>query len=203
MLTFDPKEHRYYWHGAEVISVTKALDGMVDYTYVTDVDRDWGSLVHRETINLDLGLKTLDDYKEPLRARMVAWQAFKEDFNMSFEPNEIEVRVYHRLYRYAGTADRVKPGLIVDIKSGALNHVCGYQLSGYTEAYKDEHRIGFMRRMGVQLKKDGTYDVKPYRDPRDFHLFLNQLSKARKENGRGLGRKENSRLEPKRKSISN
>lgn len=192
MLTFNKEEHKYFWNNKQVQSVTQILDGLVDYSHATEIDMKWGQLVHEATEDIDRGIRTLDSFKEPMDARMGAWVAFKKDYGFEFYEHQIEVKLYHTLYGYAGTADRIKPRLTIDIKSGALNDVCGYQLSGYSECDIRLWKEGTMKRMvdygpiermGVQLKADGTYKVRMYRAKSDFTKFLEQLGKRRKENG--------------------
>lgn len=180
MLSYNAVCHKYFWDGREVPSVTTILSRLVNYKHVTNYDREFGTLVHKYTEYLDLCLMKLDDFRAPMLARMQAWEAFKKDFNIRFFKKQIEVRLYHRLYGYAGTCDRVWPGLVIDIKTGELTDVHGLQMAAYAEAHAQLTGNMVKMRMGVQLRDDGTYRVRKYVGSSDFRKFLSELSKYKR-----------------------
>ena len=80
---------------------------------------------------------------------------------------EAESKVYHKILRYAGTADL--PCLLgetlmcIDFKTTAsiVGMLTRVQLEAYSRAY-ESHGIKFGGKAIVQLSKDGTYKMESY-----------------------------------------
>jgi len=193
MLEFTEETHRYEWDGKWVVSVTQALEPLNDYGGIPD----WimrqaaarGTAVHLITEYYDNGM--LGDYPDELEPYLAAWEKFLAE--TEFEIEQVENRVYHPLYQFAGCIDRVgsfpqikkQPKAILDIKTTAkLMPQAGPQLAAYLEAYnltnKEEPAT---QRWVCQLKDDGSYILKQHKDKADLSTFLSCLNITRwKEN---------------------
>lgn len=186
MLTFDAEAHRYFWNDQQVPGVTTILSPLTDFSAVDpDVMRrasKFGTAVHHLCELEDLG-EDLSGYEvdASLLPYLQAWKRFTGEWNSQW--TEVEKRVFHPALRYAGTLDRVgtlvQPGeplhrrhaAMVDIKtSTSLYPAVGPQLAAYARAH-DPLTGSSLRRYAVQLKGDGTYVCKEYRDADDFATF--------------------------------
>jgi hypothetical protein len=200
VLAFDPATHTYRVDGAPVTSVTQYLEdaGLTpDYSVVAPT-----VLQHaRERgIHIDACCDLLDaddlDWRSVHPEAMPyveAWLAFRE--HEGFTPIASQVPLYHPTYGYAGTTDvvGVLPGsrpTIVERKTTAKMaatyalQTAGYGLEGLWYAPPGggvlspvpwEHPV----RLGVQLKRDGSYVLVPYDDPEDYAAFLGVVALGR------------------------
>jgi hypothetical protein len=179
VLTFDEASHTYQFGGQLVPGVTSILAPLTDFSKVPpgvlQAASNFGKAVHLACELDDLG--TLDEAAlDPALAPYLAgWRKFSADHAVSWD--QIEQPVYHATLRYAGTPDRF--GLVngvrtvVDIKSTAqLYPAVGPQLAAYANAMAEPFAI----RIAVQLKADGTYVAKPYKDPTDWPVFASLLT---------------------------
>lgn len=182
VLTFDEATHTYRFGGQVVPGVTSILKPLTNYdsvpASVLDAASQFGKAVHRACELDDLGEldeATLDDALLPY---LQAWRKFSADYAVKWEV--IETPMYHQVLRYAGTADRIGKvkGLsaVVDIKTTyELMPTNGPQLAAYAALH--DPQMGFLlNRIGVQLKADGTYVAKPYKDPSDWPVFASLLT---------------------------
>jgi hypothetical protein len=200
VLSFDPATHEYRVNGDLVPSVTQLLDdaGMTpDYSLVPQP-----VLQHaRERgIHVDLCCDLLD--ADDLDWRSVhpealpyveAWLAFRE--HEGFTPVASQVPVFHPTYGYAGTVDAVGtlPGarpVIVERKTTAKMaatyalQTAGYGLDGMWYAPPGGGVLAPVPwerpvRLGVQLRRDGSYLLVPYDDPEDLAAFLGVVALGR------------------------
>jgi len=199
-LTFEPTTHEYRIDGHLVPSVTQLLDnaGLTpDYSLVSP-----GILQHaRERgIHVDQACDLLD--QDDLDWRSVnpeahgfveAWLRFKE--HEGFRPLVSQLPLFHPTYTYAGTADAVGllPGarpVIVERKATArMAATYALQTAGYAQdgMYYAPPGGGVLApvpwerplRLGVQLKRDGSYVLVPYTDPEDLAAFLGVVALGR------------------------
>ncbi len=178
-LTFDEASHTYYFGGQLVPGVTSILTPLTDFSRVPpavlEAASNFGKAVHLACELDDLG--TLDEASlDPaLAPYLAAWRKFSDDHQVQWDL--IEQPVYHATMRYAGTPDRF--GLVngvrtvVDIKSTAqLYPAVGPQLAAYAQAKMEP----YAQRIAVQLKADGTYVPKTYKDPTDWPVFASLLT---------------------------
>lgn len=190
MLAFDAATHRYSWEGKPVPGVTSVL-APLSSMHMVDPDllqaaSAFGTAVHLACELDDLGQLDERDLDPALVPYLAGWRLFSKDWQVQW--NGIEEQVYHPKLRYAGTLDRrgtvIQPGrntveaAIVDIKSGSsLYPSVGPQLAAYSNAVCDGkgEALGYLR-LAVQLKDDGTYVAKKYRDATDFALFASLLT---------------------------
>jgi hypothetical protein len=191
MLIFDPIHHVYTLEGRRIPNVTSIMTPIVDYSripaQVLEAAADRGNYVHKmcemylwETLEED-GLP--DMYKPYL-------EAFKKFMaETGFIAEQIEERVYHKSLFYAGTLDLggILPGrgrggdkrALIDIKTTfKLMASVGPQTAAYADAWashrpKSEH---FEERYGLQLKKDGSYKLQPFKSVNDSNIFRSCLA---------------------------
>lgn len=178
-LTFDEASHTYQFAGQVVPGVTSILSPLTDFSRVPpavlEAASNFGKAVHRACELDDLGELDEEALDPALKPYLDGWRKFSAEHAVKWE--QIEQPVYHATMRYAGTPDRF--GLVngvrtvVDIKSTAqLYPGVGPQLAAYANAIMEPFAI----RIAVQLKADGTYVAKPYKDPTDWPVFASLLT---------------------------
>jgi hypothetical protein len=185
-LTFNEEKHQYAFQGKPVPGVTTALQVLGGYAgipkHILDNAARRGTAVHRATELYDdgtLDYSTLDDEIYPY---LTAWEQFLHDKKP--EIIEVETVVYHPKFGYAGTLDR---GLILDGERGILDikscvemqRSTGPQTAAYLAARNErieDKKLHYKKRWGLQLKKDGTYEIHPYKDAGDLNVFLSCLT---------------------------
>ena len=200
VLSFTAAGHEYRVDGTLVPSVTQLLDdaGLTpDYSVVPVA-----VLEHARTrgIHIDQCCDLLDaddlDWRSvhPEAAPYVeAWLRFRE--YEGFTPLAAQVPLYHPAYGYAGTADclGVLPGgrpVIVERKATAkMSPTYALQTAGYAVdgMYYAPPGGGVLApvpwerpaRVGVHLKRNGSYDLVPYEDPEDLSAFLGVVALGR------------------------
>lgn len=174
-LTFDSALHRYELDGQEVPSVTRVLkdEGFIDTTWFTEWARTRGIYVHRIIewhVKGELDPSTIDD---ALQGYLCAWVQFIKD--TGFISLLTERPFASALYSFAGTADCVGSlggeESIIDIKAGSLSPATSLQLAAYEILHG-----GRSKRFALQLKEDGKYSLKEFKDRSDRGIFLSALS---------------------------
>lgn len=189
MLTFDEAAHRYFWNGSPVPNVTRALAPLVDYSMVPaetlETARQKGVAVHKM---VELHCKgTLDEANLPewMRPVLAFWKQFVAE--TGFELIAAEKRVFHPMYRYAGTLDlrcvltksKFKGHGIIDVKRSFLTgKTIGFQTAAYAAAddAANERPEKIQWRGALRLREDTPYRFKPYEDRNDFNAFLTCLA---------------------------
>ncbi len=194
-LRFHPENHTYTKNGVLVPNVTRALEVLDVYAGIPQAILERaaaiGQAVHIATElddRGDLDEASVDDAYWPY---LDAWREFRADHD--YFANVIEEKVFHPKLWYAGTLDREGPlfgeDALIDVKTvNTLMPSTGPQLAAYLEARNWGRSDKIKRRYAVQLKEDGTYTVKEYRDRCDFGVFQACLTvynwKANTTNGR-------------------
>lgn len=184
LLRFDPVTHTYTYAGVVWPSVTQLLGlfKLVDFSMVDPVvleeKRRLGTIVHRGAELLDK--QTLDEDHFNLKfpeavPYLHAYRRFREIED--FEPEDNELRLYSKKWRYAGTLDRqgIFKGLptIIDLKcSWEIYPSNGPQTAGYALAFEELFGTKIKRRFALQLKPTGHYELKEYKSPQDLQDFL-------------------------------
>ena len=173
-LAFDERTHIYKLNGIQIPSVTMimrplsaAYYGGIDENILATAAKR-GKDVHNAIENW---LKFQVDDIPPENESY--YQAFKSWWDEK-KPKRIESegRVYHKILRYAGTADLLcmlddptVGGLLygIDFKTSAqiVEMLVRVQLEAYERAYQS-HGIGFDAKAVVHLRKDGTWEMKTF-----------------------------------------
>ena len=178
------EQHQYFWHGRRVAGVTSVLSSLGLYPgaqFFTEESRQRGTAVH-----LAVQLWLEDDLDESsvssvVRPYLDAAVSFLNHALGSDRRGAIEKRVFSEPHLYAGTldlhAETFGEDSVIDWKSGAISDVTGLQLAAYDTALGGGKR---RRRIGVQLRPDGTYRMQTFADPTDYPRWLNALGLYRR-----------------------
>ena len=175
MITFDPETHAYTIDGQPVPSVTTILQdmGFINCDFFTEYGRERGKLVHRIIhwhITGELDEATIDP---ELQGYLDAWGAFTAD--TGFVSLETEKPLGSALHRFCGTPDHIGKlnghDVVLDAKTGVIAPWAGIQLAGY-EILKGRP----LKRFALQLKEDGKYSLKEFKDRQDRGVFLSALA---------------------------
>lgn len=187
VLTFDPDTHTYRFGGTVVPGVTSLLQSLHSFAGVPldvlEEAQHRGSNVHTMTHLIDID--DLDDERlkaelPEVRAYMPAYLRFLSDCTPNW--SSIEVPVFHRNLRYAGTPDRIGEltyqgarvrGAVIDIKTSVASHPCwSLQLAAYAQAAG----IPAARKFSLQLRNDETYRLKEWTDPDAWPAFVSLIT---------------------------
>lgn len=187
VLTFDSASHTYRFGGTVVPGVTSLLQSLHSFANVPldvlEEAQHRGSNVHTMThlIDIDdLDDARLKDELPEVRAYMPAYLRFLSDCTPNYIA--IEVPVYHRNLRYAGTPDRIGEfsyqgarikGAVIDIKTSVASHPCwGLQCAAYAQAAG----IPAARRFSLQLRNDGSYRLLEWTSHDDWPAFVSLIT---------------------------
>jgi predicted RecB family endonuclease len=165
LLKFDPVEHKYTDEHGELPSVTTILKAMghIKTGFYAPGAAEFGTRVHEATELIDtLGLTPLE-FPEELYQRLRAWESFLETSKAKVV--EVEKKVMHSLYRYAGGVDRIATidGIryVLDIKSGGPAAWHQYQVAAYAMAVEDMTAEPIKAAGIVYLKDTGKFRFGP------------------------------------------
>ena len=182
-ITFTRENHEYRVGGLKVPNVTRILESQESYEgikpSVLEYASDRGTKVHQATEIYDEGDLDEDSLDEALWGYVAAWKLFRADTGV--EIKAAEIIVYSARYGYAGMIDRLvnlngEDG-VLDIKCvAALSPVTALQTVAYAEALRTDRRQRLLNRYALQLRKDGTYHLKRYKDRGDLSAFLSALT---------------------------
>ncbi len=174
-ISFDEASHTYTDPdtGLIVPSVTTVLSAMSGPSFYADNgSRELGTLMHRMFEKLDKGTLIPAFYTDPLHQQFLFhYRMFLLDYPI-LKFTGIEQRIYHKEFRYAGTADRVGVGgfkpLIADIKTGTTMVNANLQTAAYAMALFDDYAD--VDRFVIQIHPQTLkgYRLYKYDDPMDF-----------------------------------
>lgn len=165
-LTFEENGHIYRLNGLVIPSVTTLMKPLSDDYYrtvnpdVLDRAARRGTAIHNAVENFtEFGAKDIaPQYAGYFDAFLQWWELRKP------EPLAMECRLYHKILRYAGTADLlcIIGGrlTLVDYKSTAQvnTKLCAVQLEGYDRAF-ESHGVKVEDRLILHLSKSGYEEV--------------------------------------------
>ena len=186
LISFDEASHTYTdQHGRVVPSVTQALNVLDSYRgippAVLEKAAQRGTAVHKA---VELHLQgDLDEMSLDPEVADYFYAYWKFEREHRYQPEHSELRVFSNKFRYAGTLDLAGPDpsnkrgyAIIDIKtSRELMPSVGPQLAAYEKAFRESIDVSprrKLKRYGLLLKSDGTYELKPYDGAADFSVFL-------------------------------
>lgn len=188
---FDTDAHEYFYQRRPIPHVTGLLEefGLTDYSIVPaerlEYKRLIGIAVHKATELYDLGSLDFATVDPLIRGYVHAWIQFRLD--TGFIPRKIELRMYSKRYRFAGTLDREgiyngKP-TILDIKTSVTMHpATGPQVASYEILHEENYGGPKAQRICVLLhdeddlaKYKKPYRVIPLKNPQDRGTFLSCL----------------------------
>ncbi len=183
-LHFDAARHEYSVGGRRVPGVTLVLE-----YFDAEMQRlkrqqgetilaagDLGTAVHTACELDDRGVLDEATVESVVGARLEQWRKFRRD--KVFVPVLIEARVYHPIYRFAGTLDRMGAldgcRSLIDLKSGAVSRFAGPQTGAYRLAHEAGGGAPVDRRYSLHLTED-RYFLVPHSDPQDGNVFICML----------------------------
>jgi hypothetical protein len=195
-LVHDEAAHTYHWDGVPAVSITDVLaqQGFVDYMSIPASIRDFALLRGREvaqaTLLLDEGRLKWSSLRETVEwegrrytwtlGRVMAYVAFKKEFK--FKPTVREKPLYDPTYGYAGRPDcfgELFCGLgTVQLKCGPVAPWVGLQTAAEDRLLRLAGYDG-QKRLGVELRADGTFKATWFKDPTDIRIFLSALAVAK------------------------
>lgn len=175
MIRLDPASHVYTDGGRVVPGVTDVIksNGLIDDAWFTEYARDRGQAVHAAAALDDDGLLDESTLDPAIVGYVEAWRRFKRE--SGFQSKWVEKVLFHPVYRYAGTVDRIGSmsgaDWVIDFKTGEVLPWVALQTAAYAIAYGKP-----CRRAGVKLNNDGTYRLKEFADKNDGATFLAALT---------------------------
>lgn len=180
---FDPKLHRYTFAGRAVPSVTQIMRPLTDAAYrsiAPDVlanAAEFGTAVHAATEYWDEG--ELDEsVLEP------DWVPYLEAYKLwqrHTRPSVLQIEDRLACAKFAGTIDRIvrfdadqdETLWVVDLKTTSVLHPhVGVQLAAYVALASKMYPGHKWRRAALQLKGDGSYVFREYKDFSDETCFV-------------------------------
>lgn len=187
-LTFNEVLHQYILDGVILPSVTEVLKGVgiIDFSMVpaSILDRacKFGTAVHMTTELSDRGILDEETLDPNLKPYLAGWRLFRQEYG--FIPTHIEGRIFSKIYRVAGTPDRVGSWniddsiIIPDIKTSfELYPANAIQLAAYEMMYKEITKPKVkVKRLSVLLDDKGAYKVNEWKDKNDLNIFIAALS---------------------------
>lgn len=168
-LEYNDKLHEYKLDGVVLPSVTTILKdcGMMKALKFYTLDgANKGKRRHKLTELYDKDILDYGSIAEEDMPYLEGWIKVKEALKIEVEPSGVEVRLYHPLLRYVGTADRIcklnEIITIVDLKTGAKEKWHVLQLILYGLAYAALYDQPLPNLLSVYLKSNGKYSYKEY-----------------------------------------
>ena len=186
-LLLDPITHQYTLDGRPIPGISEILksNGLMDTSFMTEDGRDRGHAVHMACHFLDEGDLDYSTVDPAITGWVSAYQKFLLENKVTWRL--IETPIAHAGFWFAGTPDREGSlngrDAIVEIKSGAKNPVTALQTAAQEILMPPAK--GMRDRIGLHLRKDGTYRLEHYDDLQDGQIFLSALTifSGRKNNG--------------------
>jgi hypothetical protein len=180
---FDADTHTYWLGERKVPGVTSILAPLVDFSFIkAEVlarKAALGQAVHFACELMDQDDLDWSTVPAELLPYVESYAQFKVD--TGFVPHAIERKVFHPTHFYAGTLDGTgliygEPALLDRKCVAQLSPATGVQTAAYLEALKAEgdtfeHPMP-KKRFAIQLRPDGKYRLKEYREPTDWPTFL-------------------------------
>jgi hypothetical protein len=179
MIELNPEDHTYHIDGIPwgYPGVTTILADMGFYgdaaKYYTEWGRDRGRFIHHIILYHVEGVLDENTIDPVLRPYFDAWLAFEKD--TGFVSEHCEKSLVSTLYHFGGTPDHIgrlnSHETLIDTKSGLVNPAAKIQTAAYEILYGKR-----VKRFGLQLKDDGKYSLKEFKDRQDRGIFLAALA---------------------------
>lgn len=179
-LSFEEKRHIYKLNGSTIPSVSTVMRPLSQALY-KDIDEqvlnkaaERGTAVHNAIENY--ALFRIEDIDPEFNGYFQAFLKWNEEYRPKCLATEC--RVYHKILRYAGTADMpvIINGkmILVDFKTSATVNkmLTGIQLEAYAKAY-ESHGLNFDGKAILHLKSNGKYSwiYYPKNDTENWEVF--------------------------------
>lgn len=144
MLTFIEETHSYFLDGTPIPGVHEIMQDLklIDTSWFSEEGAENGKRRHKITEDIDRGEFDWSTIREDDIYAAQGWNEFLADYRPEIQ--EIEKAMYHELFGYAGTVDRLailegKPS-VIDIKTGQMTDWYDIQMMLYGAMclYNDE-----------------------------------------------------------------
>jgi len=180
-LEFKEETHQYFYKGLEVPSVTQIISASNSGALqnipssILDNASERGVAVH-QAIEFYNKYKFANISKE-YEGYFEAYRKWYRKEGFSFIEIKSELKVYHKVFNYAGTIDMLitntkEEHILVDIKTtNELNmKYVSLQLSAYKDALLNQG-INVKSMYVLWLKKDGTYEYIEVLDKKNIFMY--------------------------------
>jgi len=180
-LEFKEEKHQYFYKGLEVPSVTQIISASNSGALqnipssILDNASERGVAVH-QAIEFYNKYKFANISKE-YEGYFEAYRKWYRKEGFSFIEIKSELKVYHKVFNYAGTIDMLitntkEEHILVDIKTtNELNmKYVSLQLSAYKDALLNQG-INVKSMYVLWLKKDGTYEYIEVLDKKNIFMY--------------------------------
>lgn len=186
---FHDQSHTYWYQKIRAISATQILTmvGAVDNRFYTEESRERGKAVH---LAAHFRIKKIIDPRNP----GLDWRTVDKDHlgylmadidclnSLKIKIIASETPLFNPLYRYATTPDVIfenspKDFGLVERKTGKMQKWTAIQTAFQAMALwpKNYHQA---RRIGMELREDGTYKTENFTDPSDFNVATGMVISA-------------------------
>lgn len=193
ILTFDPVKHEYTLGGQPVPSVSKVLEPLYDFRFVSpealERARKRGTAIHKTVELYELGRLNEETLHPSLAACLKQWLDFKQ--TMKYVPRRQEMQVYSEKFGYAGTydgdGDMDGRPMLLDLKSGEKYEPHKVQTMAYKVAAVELGIITEDCARGSLYISEDQWEFEFHTNNGDRAAFLSLLTvlKWREHNGRG------------------
>jgi len=183
------EDHIYSVDGQKMPGVSEIMDaaGIIDKRWYNERACLRGTYVHKAVElyhTTGLNLNSLDSEVAPF---FNGYMEFLKDSD--FKPVIVEKLSYSPLYMYCGTPDLIGylngELVLIDIKSGNIPKWAAIQTAAYKELFGNTiEGKPITKRMALQLKANGRYNLKIYRSRLDLDVFLAALTVYNFKHGR-------------------
>lgn len=198
-LIFEQASHTYRVNGRLVPHITEVIPSNYDHINpaVLEKARQRGHVAHKLTELYDLHRLDWSKVDEDVLPRLQAWIKARIEYEIEFEDQDIERRLYHPLDGYAGTSDRprawIKPPnqkrqlVTIELKTIAkMDDNVQMQVASQVRAENYRARtLGIPEVEGgcaFQLKANGDFKFYPYSELKYYErTFLNYLGVLKHE----------------------
>jgi hypothetical protein len=179
-------DHIYTVDNRPLISVTQTIQtNFGKRQHYSEWHAGKGKAVHLAIHFLVTNQLKWDSVDPVILGRVKAFQKFHNEVGLQVV--ESELQMYSKRLQFAGTLDLMfedKYLILGDIKSH-IEPVLELQLGAYSFLYEERYKRKIKKAVGIQLKDDGNYNLKWYKDVTKIQrIFLANLTMAnwRKQN---------------------
>ena len=200
-LVFIEDGHKYFYNDVRIPCVSDILREGGFSTDFSKVKEDVlnkatfrGTAIHRTTQFYDKGTLAESKLSSGLVPMLTGWKKFLGDYDLSFEPHEIEQPLYSRIWHFAGTPDRflTERGILVDLKSGIMTATSKLQVAAYRILVEENYGIKIKIIYVVHLIEN-DYKISKYtpaQDTKDVRVFLGTVQGYHWKAANGLLKKK-------------
>lgn len=185
-LSFDEATHIYRVNGIEIQSVSTLMTPLRQIVY-GDIDPAVLAFAAGRGTEVHDAFETyiaygIEEIRPEYQGYMDAFKEWLDEFKP--EPLGTEVRIYHKIMRYGGTADLICKingvTTLIDYKTSSTIHamLCGVQLEAYDRAF-DSHGVKIADRAIFHPRKDGTYEYVHFNERQEHWRVVTALMTLR------------------------